>query len=141
MAFVVLIGSLIVAGVILKLLHREDKDTASSATAGKEDSQENQSEVCCGLHEICSKSAQRAGEIVYFDDDELDRFAGRNVDAAFTAEELEEFRDVMLTLRPEEITLWQESLVARNIPIPQEIRDEMILLLEDAAAGSTSKHS
>lgn len=141
MAFVVLIGSLIVAGVILKLLHREDKDTASSATAGKEDSQENQSEVCCGLHEICSKSAQRAGEIVYFDDDELDRFAGRNADAAFTAEELEEFRDVMLTLRPEEITLWQESLVARNIPVPQEIRDEMIMLLEDVSARQTSLHS
>lgn len=141
MAFVVLIGSLIVAGVILKLLHREDKDTASSATAGKEDSQENQSEVCCGLHEICSKSAQRAGEIVYFDDDELDRFAGRNADAAFTAEELEEFRDVMLTLRPEEITLWQESLVARNIPVPQEIRDEMIMLLEDVSARQTYLHS
>lgn len=141
MAFVVLIGSLIVAGVILKLLHREDKDTASSATSGKEDSPENESEVCCGLHEICSKSAQRAGEIVYFDDDELDRFAGRNADVAFTTEELEEFRDVMLTLRPEEITLWQESLVARNIPVPQEIRDEMILLLDDAATGSAPTHS
>lgn len=140
MAFLVLIGSLIVVGVILKLLHREDKDTASSATAGKEDSPENQSEVCCGLHEICSKLAQRAGEIIYFDDDELDRFAGR-ADAVFTTDELEEFRDVMLTLRPEEITLWQESLVARNIPVPQEIRDEMIMLLEDVSARQTSLHS
>lgn len=141
MAFVVLIGSLIVAGVILKLLHREDNNEASPVATDKEETTEDDNGVCCGLHEICSKSAQRAGEIVYFDDDELDRFAGRNVDAAFTAEELEEFRDVMLTLRPEEITLWQESLVARNIPVPQEIRDEMILLLDDAATGQAPTHS
>lgn len=140
MAFLVLIGSLIVVGVILKLLHREDNNEASPVAAGKEETTENDNGVCCGLHEICSKSAQRAGEIVHFDDDELDRFAGR-ADAVFTTDELEEFRDVMLTLRPEEITLWQESLVARNIPVPQEIRDEMILLLEDVSARQTSLHS
>ena len=142
MSFIVIIGSLVIVGVILRLLHRDapvEKRQGEIITDGMEVENDNdENEVCCGLHEICSKSAQRADRIIYFDDEELDRFKDRS-ESDMTAEDIEEFRDVLLTLPYDEITLWQESLVARGITVPQIIRDEMIILLEDVATTVSEK--
>ncbi|MDE6542676.1 MAG: hypothetical protein K2K76_01790 [Muribaculaceae bacterium] len=143
MAFLVLIGALVLVGAVLRLLHHEEpsvSETSETSVSVSDTVTTGEPEICCGLHEICSKSAQRAGEIVYFDDEELDRFSQRADDDQYTSAEVEEFRDILMTLPVGEIAQWQESLAMRKIPVPAEIRDEMIILLDEIAltAGKTS---
>lgn len=143
MAILVLIGALVLVGIILRLLHREEPvsktDAHEEPVATPEEVDSDGDGVCCGLHEICSKSAEKAGKIIYFDDDELDRFAHRKA-SDYTPGEIDEFRDVLLTLPPEEITQWQDSLSMRSITPPSELRDEMLLLLEEIAFNDPAKH-
>lgn len=86
---------------------------------------------CCGQHEVCEKDSLLAAvskEIEYYDDEELDRFAGResnNYDAA----EVEEFEEVFTTLRSEEVAGWVRSLQLRGINIPDDIKDDVILVV------------
>ena len=60
---------------------------------------------CCGQHEVCEKESLLAAvskQIEYYDDEELDRFRDREGDG-YTDEEAEEFRNVMYTMRSEEV--------------------------------------
>lgn len=93
--------------------------------------QEKHGEICCGRHLICEKSlSPLPGEKpVYYDDEELDRFAGRNADE-YTPEEIEEVREVMMTLLPDDVPGWIRSLQLRRIELPTPLRDEVILLLQ-----------
>ena len=63
---------------------------------------------CCGQHEVCEKESLLAAlskEIEYYNDEELDRFQGKESDA-YTDEEEEEFRDVLYTMREDEVAGW-----------------------------------
>ena len=94
-------------------------------------SEEDHGEICCGKHLVCDKplSPKIGEEIVYYDDEELDRFAGRDADA-FTPDEIEEVREVMMTLLPDDIPGWVRSIQLRGIHLPSPLRDELFLLLE-----------
>lgn len=86
---------------------------------------------CCGQHEVCEKESLLAAvskEIEYYDDEELDRFQGRESDR-YTAEEVEEFEEVFTTLRSEEVAGWVRSLQLRGINLPDELKDEVILVV------------
>ena len=89
-----------------------------------------QNAICCGLHAICEKTGQINEPPVYYDDEELDRFAGRPADG-YTDEETEEFRDVLLTLLPADAPGWSVSLGKRRINLPAELRPELELLLRE----------
>ena len=67
--------------------------------------------------------------IEYFDDEELDAFMGRSSEQ-YTDDEAELFRDVMLTMRQEEVPAWGRSLRLRNINLPNQVKDDFALLLE-----------
>lgn len=67
--------------------------------------------------------------MVYFDDEELDRFIGRKADE-YTPEEIEEFRDVLLTLLPEDVAGWSRSIQVRH-HAPSEIREELLMIVSD----------
>lgn len=84
-------------------------------------------EVCCGLHQVCEKSLDT---IVYYDDEELDCYAGRE-DRNYSSSEADEFRDVMLSMKPADIPGWARSLQMRHIAMPADVRDEMLLLLSE----------
>lgn len=88
---------------------------------------------CCGKHAVCEKEAllQAAArpEVEYFEDEELDRFARRPADS-YTPEEVEEFEEVLTTMRPDEIPAWLSSLQLREVALPAALKDEVILLLE-----------
>ncbi|MDE7349503.1 MAG: hypothetical protein K2N25_00410 [Muribaculaceae bacterium] len=86
--------------------------------------------VCCGLHAICEKTGQINEPPVYYDDEELDRFAGRPADG-YSDEETEEFRDVLLTLLPSDAPGWSVSLEKRRINLPVDLRPELELLLSE----------
>ena len=87
---------------------------------------------CCGQHEVCERDSLLAAvskEIEYYNDEELDRYKGRASDD-YTDEEAEEFSEVMLTMRPEEVKGWNRSLILRGINMPNQIKDEFIALTE-----------
>lgn len=91
-------------------------------------------EECCGMHITCEKDSLLASvskEIEYYDDEEFDRFAGKDA-ADYTPDEIEEFRDILLSMRPDDIAGWARSLQLRQIKLPGEIRDELIMVVSEA---------
>lgn len=68
-------------------------------------------------------------DIVYFDDEELDRYRGRPSDS-YTDDEAEEFREVLFTMRPDETREWNRSLILRGVNVPDQVKDELTMLME-----------
>ena len=64
-----------------------------------------------------------------FDDEELDRFKGKE-QKEYTEEEIEEFRQVLYTMKPEEVDLWVHCLQTRGIEMPSAVKDEVLLMLQ-----------
>ena len=89
---------------------------------------------CCGLHLVCEKelTAIANDETLYYDDEELDRFASRSPED-YSDAEIEEFRDVMMTLLPIDVPGWARSLDRRGIQPPAQLRDELIIMIREAA--------
>lgn len=128
-AFIILIVT-VVAGVILYLTHRLSSngyaEDALSAPADAADADEQ----CCGRHAVCEKGLSPSGDPVYYDDEELDRFAGREPES-YDEEEIEEFRKVLYTLIPEDVYAWGASLTVRGVALPYSLRDEWLMLCEN----------
>lgn len=87
--------------------------------------------ICCGLHAICEKTGQVNEPPVYYDDEELDRFVGRGAED-YSDEEIEEFRDVLLTLQPSDAPGWTVSLERRRLVLPSALQPELELLLSES---------
>ena len=88
---------------------------------------------CCGQHEVCEKESLLAAlskEIEYYNDEELDRFQGKESDA-YTDKEEEEFRDVLYTMREDEVAGWVRSLQLRGVQLPLGLRNEVIMIVGD----------
>ena len=86
---------------------------------------------CCGQHEVCEKESLLAAvskEVEYYDDEELDRFAGRRADS-YDMHETDEFEEILTTLRSEDVAGWVRSLQLRGIELPDALRDEVILIV------------
>ena len=93
----------------------------------------NSCSTCSGENDQCEQECMlevATKEIEYYDDEELDRFRGRLSDS-YTDEEAEEFAEVMLTMRPEEVKGWSRSLILRGINLPNQIKDDFIALADD----------
>lgn len=88
---------------------------------------------CCGQHEVCERDSLLAAvskQIEYYDDEELDRYIGVAPDA-YTFEQEEEFRNVFYTMREVDVAGWVRSLQLRNIALPQDIREEALLIVRE----------
>ncbi|NCC09545.1 MAG: phospholipase [Bacteroidia bacterium] len=86
---------------------------------------------CCGQYEVCEKESLLAAVsqgIVYYDDEELDRFIGRE-ERTYTEKETEQFRDVLYTMPEEEVAGWVRSLQLRGIALPYTIKNEVLLIV------------
>lgn len=155
--FLIILAALVGVGLPLYLLHRADEKRAAknrpaggdsapaispeaSPTGGDGERAEtdgaapDDDEVCCGLHMTCEKDSLLADvsqTIDYFDDEELDRFAGRGSDS-YSPQETEEFRDVLLTLLPADIAPWARSIQLRGITLPSEVREELLMIVAEA---------
>ena len=68
-------------------------------------------------------------DIEYFDDEELDVFKGK-LSNEYTDEEAEMFTYVMETMNPKEVKDWNRSLCLRGINVPDQIKDELFMLME-----------
>ena len=86
---------------------------------------------CCGQHEICEKESLLAAvskKVEYYDDEELDKHIGTAADR-YTPEQEEEFRDVFYTMQSEDVAGWVRSLQLRGIALPDNIKDEVFLIV------------
>lgn len=114
------------------LHHHHAEPTQNDAGEASESSaNDGAPAVCCGMHAICEKTGQINEPPVYYDDEELDRFAGRTADD-YNDEETEEFRDVLLTLLPADVPGWAVSLERRRIALPETLRPEFELMLMES---------
>lgn len=88
-------------------------------------------EVCCGAHEVCERDSLLAAvskKIEYYDDEELDTYGGTPADG-YPADAVNEFREVLYTLRETEVAGWLRSLQLRGIELPDELKDEAFLIV------------
>lgn len=86
---------------------------------------------CCGQHETCEKESLLAAvskQIEYYNDEELDRFRGRE-SATYSPDEIEEFREVLYTMREEEVAGWVRSLQLRAVALPDGLKDEVFMIV------------
>lgn len=133
--------ALVAVGALLYVLHR--RDTARSQATGDAQPQEpvqEQEEACCGMHITCERDSLLASvspEIVYYDDEELDRFRGRPADG-YTPEEADEFRNVLLTLLPHDIAGWARSIQLRGIELPADVREELLMIVAEERRARTA---
>jgi len=152
-AILILLGALVLAGVLLWGLDHLQGRTSRNAmgdidVAGPSENptqsdlhienptQSHGNQECvadCALRSVCPSEEmlrnERAAENVYYEDEELDAFAGRAADS-YTPEEVEQWRDILYTLRPEEVVPWTHSLHRRGIAIPTALRDELLSLVK-----------
>lgn len=97
------------------------------------DASQQPDEECCGMHITCERDsllAAAARKIEYYDDEELDRFAGRDADS-YSADESDEFRDILLSMKPDDIAGWARSLQLRGITLPADVREELIMIVAE----------
>ena len=88
---------------------------------------------CCGQHATCERDSLLAAvskEIIYYDDEELDTFKGRESDE-YTDEEAESFANVFYELKEVEVAGWVRSLQLRGVEIPDQIKDEVLLIVRE----------
>ena len=142
-AAIVLLAILVVGGAIVwlidRLFYRHQPTTETEET---DSPLETPSTGCadegCGLRSLCPSEQILAGEcrhdIIYYDDQELDLFAGRGEDN-YTPEEEEQWRDVLYTLQPADLLGWGQSVKHRGLVMPAAIREEFLQLAREHRAA------
>lgn len=121
----IILAVTVIAGLILYLTRDRSEAGIPVETSREDDGVEE----CCGRHVVCEKG-MLPDEELYYNDEELDRFTGRDPDR-YDDNEIEEFREVLYTLRPGEVYSWGRALTRRDIALPTSLRDEWLLLTAD----------
>ena len=129
--FFIGIGSLLILAIIAAIATKLTKQKVGEPdgvmpTSGDCSSCDGTDDKC---EQVCMMEAA-IKDIEYYDDEELDRFRGRQSDQ-YTDEEVEEFATVLYTMQPKEVKAWNRSLILREINLPNQIKDELIAMIED----------
>lgn len=100
---------------------------------------------CCGQHATCERDSLLAAvskDIIYYEDEELDEYKGRQSDE-YTDEETEDFATVFYELKEVEVAGWVRSLQLRNIELPDQLKDEVLLVVRERRfqPASSGDHS
>lgn len=114
-------GGIVVGGLQFFFSSKNDGQVVEKPTCSTCNGEDSRCEQEC-MMEAATKP------IEYYDDEELDRFANRPSDS-YTDEEAEDFREVLYTMKPDDVKGWNRSLILRGISIPDQIKDEVVILL------------
>lgn len=117
----------VVAAVATKILMRQDDGDGIPVSAPA-----NSCGTCNGDNPKCEQECLMEAslkEIEYYDDEELDAYKGRP-SGEYTDEEAERFREVLYTMRQDEVAGWNRSLILRGVNLPDQVKDEVVMLLE-----------
>ena len=87
-------------------------------------------EECCGAHEICETNLtnKMSEEILYYEDEELDLYKNYK-EEDYNDDQIDEFREVLYSLKEGEIEGWLRSLELRKIELPPVIKSELVFML------------
>lgn len=94
---------------------------------------------CCAINDVCPSELMlkaACNDAIYYDDEELDQFKARTADQ-YSPDEIEQFRDVLYTLKPQELLSWRQSLKKRGIVLPTPLHDEFLMLYNEVSANQT----
>ncbi len=125
----IIVGLFTVAGIVFLIKVNKDRKKVSPA----EEAASARASDCCGAHEICEFDAMKVNEsiIEYYDDEELDEYKNINQDA-YTGDQIDQFRDVLYTLKTDEIKFWLLSIERRKINLPAVLVSEARMLMAEA---------
>jgi len=128
--FYIGIGTLIVLALFAAITtlftkKKEGEPDVVMPTSGDCSSCDGTDDKC---EQVCMMEAATR-EIEYYDDEELDRFRGRQSNQ-YTDDEAEEFANILYTMQPQEAKGWNRSLILREINVPNQIKDELITMIE-----------
>ncbi len=141
---IILLTILVVGGAIVwlidRLFYRKD-DTGNADSIDANDNQPAPAQGCadesCGIRPICPSEQILVGACkpspTYYDDEELDAFAGRG-ELDYSDDELEQWRDVLYTLQPADLLGWGQSIKHRGLVMPATIRQEFLQLATEHRA-------
>ena len=122
---IALIALGIIAAIIGLLSHNKDgsPDVINNSQAS--------CATCNGNDPSCEQECMMEAAtkpIEYFDDEELDTFKGRPSDN-YTDDEAEMFREVLYTMKTEEVKEWCRSLTLRGVNLPDQVKDEVFMMI------------
>lgn len=124
---IVLITALILLAIITAVISKFFYSNDNSPIVANEGS----CGTCDGTNDKCEQECMMEAatkEIEYFDDEELDAYRGKEADT-YTDEEAEQFREILYTMKQEEVAEWNRSLILREINMPNQIKDEVTMLI------------
>lgn len=109
---------------------QQSPDTQASDSTASSDN--TRPEGCCGEHLVCERETllQTNAQIEYYDDEELDALAGIAAED-YTPEQHEMVRAVFTTLQESDVPGWCRSMQLRNIALPEDIREEALLIVRE----------
>lgn len=119
-----------VLGIVV--LAKVNNDRKKNAPV-KEETSSSPASDCCGAHEVCEFDLIKADatRIEYYDDEELDEY--KNIDEkSYSENQIDEFRDVLYTLKTDEIRYWLLSIERRKIQLPSILQSEARMLMAEA---------
>ena len=93
-------------------------------------------EEICGSHAVCERDSLLAhsDKPIYYEDEEFDSLAGVAVQE-MDDRDIKLIEDVFFTLKEEDVAGWLRSLQIRNIELPEQIRDEALLIISERRMG------
>lgn len=121
---------MVVVGVILYIHDRMTRRPGDPDDEIVRSAQDACSDDCCGAHDVCPSEMMLKhinDPATYYEDEELDAFKGRDA-ASYTSDEMEQWRDVLYTLKHEELLPWERSIKKRGIAMPPVIKEELLSL-------------
>ncbi|MFV0391388.1 MAG: phospholipase [Paludibacteraceae bacterium] len=85
---------------------------------------------CCGAHEVCDRENLQVVDmkIEYFDDEELDTFAGVSPEK-YTKQQINTISDVFYSMKENDVAPWLRSLQLRDIQLPDFLKEEAFLIV------------
>ena len=97
-------------------------------------------DACCGRHLVCERESllTTKPEIIYYDDEELDRLSGLDPQT-YSEQDIRDLNEVFSTLRSEDVVGWLRSLQLRNITLPEELRDEALMIVSERRAKAAGR--
>ena len=128
--FIIAVLTIVIIVLIDHFVNKKDKYTSPSNKTEETDCDGQSSESCGSCTEDCILFNKVTKPIEYFDDEELDAYKGKTGDQ-YTEEETEIFRNIFETLKENEVRDWVNSLQQRSIELPDSLKDEIFLILND----------
>lgn len=121
---------LILVGGFL-VLRAKNKTSTGQPTEPEEEPLQVASD-CCGAQQICEfdETVYKQKEIIYFNDEELDELRNLREDQV-TSNQIDDLREVLYTLRTDEISKWLISLGQRHIHLPAILQQEARQLMAE----------